>query len=796
MSSTTPAFAFIRKPVFHALLGVLTGSLIIGSAYAAEEQEKEATVNSENNTAVTAARPNEIESTLGSVVVTANKREENVQEVPTAISVLGGKDLQDRGIGRSASEVLNYVPNASANTQANGRPRWWIRGVGAGQQQVDMASPVGIYLDDVYLSNATATGFPLFDLDRVEVLRGPQGTLWGKNTTGGAVNIISKKPSFDSGENYVKADIGTYSSRIFEGAVGGELVSERVAGRLSFYDQDRDGYFRNTFTGQRDGSQKDTAIRGQLLFQLTDNLEALLNIHRRDYETDGSIQTVTGVGAGGAFRFGYVPSGKRKEVAANADGKSDSTQNGANLTLHWNLGGYTLTSITAYEDWDLTSLSDSDNSPLELSRGYTDAKSKQYSQEFRLASPREDRWNWLSGIHLFKEDIDSYSASARLPNGSVPAFIGSSTNALNNFSYTDYSHKASSFALFGSTTYNWTDAFATTLGARWSTEKKETDISRRSATGAGITAASYGNIAQWWNSFNATNLFTNPAGLVTNFDAEQEKRWNSFTYDFTPEYKINDTSRAFFKFAHGQKSGGFNTAATATAALNTVKPEKLNAYELGYKSEWLEGRLNFNSSLFYYDYDDVQVNVVGVPAGATTTVSYLQNAKSASIKGLELEVEALPTNRLRLVGNIGLQSSEFKELVVQNSTTNFNGNDLVRTPNFNSLLSATYRIPLDNDAKIVSSIDWRYTSDQFYFVNAQNASQNAYYKLLGQQGYSLVNARVTYSTKGDRISVTGYVNNLFDKEYTAHALPAAPATGATTIYGSPRTAGISLTLRF
>lgn len=396
MPSKNLAIAFIRKPVAHALLGVLTGSLLLGSAHAAEEQEKNSAVettenNADANTAVTAAQSREVESALGSVVVTANKREENAQEVPTAISVLGGNDLQDRGIGRSASEVLNYVPNASANTQANGRPRWWIRGVGAGQQQIDMASPVGIYLDDVYLSNATATGFPLFDLDRVEVLRGPQGTLWGKNTTGGAVNIISKKPSFDAGENYVKADIGNYGSRIFEGAVGGELVSERVAGRLSFYDQDRDGYFRNTFTGQRDGSQKDTAIRGQLLYQLTDNLEALLNIHRRDYKTDGSIQTVTGVGTGGAFRFGYVPSGKRKEVAANADGKSDSTQNGANLTFRWDLGGYTLTSITAYEDWDLNSLSDSDNSPLELSRGYTDAKSKQYSQEFRLASPREDR---------------------------------------------------------------------------------------------------------------------------------------------------------------------------------------------------------------------------------------------------------------------------------------------------------------------------------------------------------------------------------------------------------------------
>ena len=800
---------FIIKPLLRAVSSVFIGSLVISQAYAADNTTSDTSATqtsaSEATTAdsatsaaatqsATVNSQGESEASLGSVVVTANKREETAQKVPTAITVLGGKELQDKGIGKSAGEVLNYVPNASANTQFNGRPRWWIRGVGSGQQQIDMASPVGIYLDDVYISNATASGFPLFDLDRVEVLRGPQGTLWGKNTTGGAVNIISKKPSFNTGENYVKADIGNYGSRIFEGAVGGEIVSERVAGRLSFYDQSSDGFFRNQFTGQRDGAIKDTAVRGQLLFQLTDNLEALVNVHRRDYTTDGSIQTVIGAGPGGAFRFGYVPSTSRKDVSSNAENSGDSTQNGASLTLKWDLGKYSLTSISAYEDWDQTVLNDADNSALELSRGYTKADSKQYSQEFRFASPREDRWNWLSGVHLFKEDISSYSASARLPNGSVPAFIGTSTNALNNFSFTDYDHKASSVALFGSTTYNWTEAFKTTLGARWSTEKKEVDITRRSASGSGITAASWDNLGQWWNTYIGS--YNNPTGLVTNFDAHQEKRWDSFTYDFTPEYKISETSRTFFKFAHGEKSGGFNTAATATAALNTVKPEKLNAYELGYKSEWLNGRLNFNTTLFYYDYKDVQVNVVGLPPGATTTVSYLQNADSATVKGAEFEVEALPTSNLRLIGNIGLQSGEFDKLQVQNSTTNYDGNDLVRTPNLNSLLSASYRIPLANDNKIVTSLDWRYTGQQYYFVNAQNAAQNTYYKLLSQEGYSIVNARVTWSTKGDRLAITGYVNNLFDKEYLAHALPATPATGSTAIYGAPRTAGVSLTLRF
>jgi len=792
---------FIKKPIAIAIIGALASTLITSHAYAADAEkpstdksvtDKSATDDQNTNAQTTS----QDENRLSSVVVTAQKREESAQEVATSISVLDGKDLLDRGIGRSASEILNYVPNASAGTQQHGRPRWWIRGVGTGQQQIDFPNPVGFYLDDVYISNASATGFPLFDLDRVEVLRGPQGTLWGKNTTGGAINVIAKKPTFSSDENYFKTDYGSYGDKIIEGAIGGSIIDERIAGRLSVHDENLDGRFTNLYQGNRqDGGLTDTAIRGQLLFELTPDLEALLNLHYRNYKTNGATSTVTGTGANGAYIAGYIPSTKITDVSTNAPDTSKSTQNGVSLNLKWQLGKYSLTSITGYEDWSSLALTDSDNTPLEISRGYTDATSRQISQEFRFASPREDQWNWLTGFHFFKEDIDSYSASATLPAASAAALAGTIT-AAPAYSLATFNHKTESYALFGSTTYNFTEQFNTTAGLRWTTEEKELHLNRianPTPTGAGTA---WSNYASWWNSYTGTT------GGSGTFSSNPTKRWDALTYDLTPEYKLTQTDRVYFKFAHGVKSGGFNTAATNALALNTLNPENLNSYELGYKSEWLDGRLNFNANVFHYDYKNAQVNVVGLFNGSGTAISYLQNVASSHVDGAEFEVEALPINNLHITANIGYLQTKFDEFDIQNSGGNRNGNEFVRSPHFNSLLAADYKIPLDNGRKVVVGGDWHYIGDQYYFVDPQNNP------LLNQAGYSIVNARVTYSTAKDRIEVTGYVNNLFDEDYHNHALPgsritpvtgpafAQSATGATTIWGPPRTGGVALTFRF
>ncbi|MCB5187419.1 TonB-dependent receptor [Methylobacillus caricis] len=786
MAKNSQQTIFIKKPLTIAVLGALAGSLFINAAFAAEDAQPDTAASEEKVTesspaTSSVAQPEkDIESSLGSVVVTAQRREENAQEVPTAISVLSGKELQDRGIGRSAGEVLNNVPNSSAGTIQNGRPRWWIRGVGAGQQQLDFPNPIGFYIDDVFISNATATGIPIFDLDRVEVLRGPQGTLWGKNTTGGAVNIVSKKPTFtDKPEGYVKADYGSFGDKVVQGAVGGTIVDERVAGRISFYNQDLDGRFKNQFDGKTNGGVEDSVIRGQLLFLLTPDLDALLNVYHRKYKTEGNVGTVKGTGANGVFRDNYIPSRDINHVSSNAENSSDITQNGASISVNWQLGNLTLTSITAYADFKQETLQDGDSSPLEINRTYTDAKSHQWTQEFRLASPREDKWNWLTGFFYFNEDIDSISAGARLPNGSVPQLAGS-TQAV-TYNKADLSHKTESYAIFGSTTYNFTEKFDTTLGARWTTEEKKYDLDRISSPNAG--AAGWSNLGSWWNSYNGI------IGGAGTFNDSRDKRWNAFTYDITPQYKITDTDRVYFKFSRGIKSGGYNTAATSELALNTLKPEELNAFEVGYKSEWLNGRLNFNANAFYYDYSNVQVNVVGTtPQGQT--VSYLQNVEKSSVKGAELEIEALPTNNLHINANVGLLKTEFEKFDVLNGGGNHDGNEFVRAPRWSALLAASYRIPLQNGSKVTLGGDARYLGKQYFFVVPQDND------LLNQDPYTLVNARVTYSTKDDKVELTGYVNNLFDKEYRYHALPPQNSTGNIVYWGNPRTIGASLTVRF
>lgn len=800
-----PSNLWKRRTVKAAVLSAFAGSLALNPAWAAEEekvvesQEAQTAETAENNEGSKKTEENQAqESSLGSVTVTANRRKENAQKIATPITVLKGKDLLDQGVGRSAQEVFNYVPNATAVGQQHGRPRWWIRGVGAGQQQQDLASPIGFYLDEVYISNANATGFPLFDLERVEVLRGPQGTKYGKNTTGGAVNIISQKPSLKEGktDDYIKADYGTFNDKVLQGGFNIPLIDDRLGARISVYQEDIDGRFNNIFRGSKDGGLQDGAIRGQLLGKLSDDAEALLNIHYRKYKTNGTITTTNSYAANGVFRNGYVPSTGYNDVSTNADNWTESSQTGANLNFKWNVGKLAFTSITGFEGFKNEGLSDADNTPLELLRSHTDSESRQVSQEFRITSPREDQWNWLAGVHLFKENIDLDTQSAKLPASQVANSSVAGSGATVTYNDTQLKHETTSFSLFGNTTYNWTDQFATSAGLSWSREKKEYDLNRRGSTGLG----SFSSLGRWWESY--TGAFA-PSGTLASgtFSTSDSATWDRWSYDFTPEYKITPTDRVFFKYAHGIKSGGFNTAATNLAAVNQVKPEQLDSYELGYKSEWLEGRLTFNATAFYYDYKDIQVNVVGFNALAGQTVSYLQNVDSAKTHGLELELQALPTNDWFVSGSVGLLSTKFEDAEILNNGGNFDGNRLVRSPNVTANLLTNYTFHVDNGAKVVLGGDARFLSKQYYYVTPQGVDANGVYRSGLEQGaFTIVNARISYVTAGNKYTVTAYANNLFDKQYLQHSTPAYSTAqnifGDNIIQGAVRTVGVSFAAAF
>lgn len=806
-----PSNVWKRRTVKAAVLSAFAGSLALNPAWAAEEekvvesQEAQTAETTENNESGKKTEESQAqESSLGSVTVTANRRKENAQKIATPITVLKGKDLLNQGVGRSAQEVFNYVPNATAVGQQHGRPRWWIRGIGAGQQQQDLASPIGFYLDEVYISNANATGFPLFDLERVEVLRGPQGTKYGKNTTGGAVNIISQKPSLKEGktDDYIKADYGTFNDKVLQGGFNVPLIDDRLGARISVYQEDIDGRFKNQFSGTKDGGLQDGAIRGQLLGKISDDAEALLNVHYRKYKTDGTITNTNSYTANGVFRNNYVPSTGYNDVSTNAPNRTESSQTGASLNLKWNVGKLALTSITGFEGFKNEGISDGDNTPLELSRSHTDSESRQVSQEFRITSPREDQWNWLAGVHLFRENLDLASQSAKLPAGQVTNSSVANSGAAVTYNATDLKHETTSFSIFGNTTYNWTDDFATSAGFSWSRERKEYDLNRRGTANTGVNG-SFSNLAQWWNSFTPSGAGFTPAGSLTSgtFSTSDSATWDRWSYDFTPEYKLSPNDRVFFKYAHGIKSGGFNTAATNLAAVNQVKPEQLDSYEVGYKSEWLAGRLNFNATAFYYDYQDVQVNVVGFNVLAGQTVSYLQNVDKAKTYGLELELQALPTNDWFVSSSLGLLSTKYEDAQILNNGGNFDGNRLVRSPNVTANVLTNYTFHVDNGAKVVLGGDARFLSKQYYYVTPQGVDANGVYRSGLEQGaFTIVNARISYVTAGNKYTVTAYANNLFDKHYLQHSTPAVSTSplinGDNIIQGSVRTVGVSFAAAF
>ncbi|MGW7771616.1 TonB-dependent receptor [Pseudomonas machongensis] len=715
------------------------------------------------------------EPALETVTVTAQHREQTLQEVPVAVSAIKGTQLTADGV-RSMGDITTFVPNASAkNPDGDGRPRWYIRGLGTGDTGAATVYPVGIYADDVYLNAPIAGGGPLFDLERIEILRGPQGTLYGKNTTAGAVNVISKKPTFDT-DGYGTVGFGSKNERILNGALGGTLVDEKLAGRVSLYSEERDGFQKNDFDGNTYGDVNKKAIRLQFLAQLNPDLDALLKLHSRQFKGDGSNGSLP---VGRYYNVGYQrPNGRDISLNVNEDYRLD--HDGASLTFNWYLGDYTLTSISAYDYIRNRSTTDADYTPYEVNgASITDNAYRQWSQELRLASPQDRPLHWLAGAHYFHENLDS-SAQRIVTPGPTPNGTGSNQVGSTAYRNQDFDHRTDSYALFGNVTYDFTDAFSLTGGLRWTQEKKDIDLDLVQLTRA-----------------TANGPLIPIAGAGSNGNRQQDKTWEAWTYDLTPEYRINDNLRVFFRYAHGFRSGGFNTGlSTSLAQLTTVDPEELDAYELGLKSEWFDRRLTVNANVFYYDYSDIQVNLLTVNNGVLTTA--LTNGAKGKVKGAELEIEGQPTERLHLRAALSFLDTEYTDFKNVNPSTgavtaDYSGNSFVRSPRNVVSLGADYTLPLDVPGRVVAGGDVSFRDKEYFLADRQSSGAD---ETLSQPHYTLANARLSWFSADDKLSVTGFVNNLTDRRYQVHGRPNGTAGQYVITYGDPRTVGLSVTSRF
>jgi len=751
---------------------------------------------------------------LGKVLVTAQRREEKASEVPLALSVVGGDQLKNSPQVVRTNDVVQFVPNAhAAQPHGPSRARWFIRGIGTNNTGNNTVNPIGIYYDDVYFANISSIGFPLFDLDHVEVLNGPQGTLWGKNSNGGAINFVSKAPTFKN-EGRIRLGFGSDEEKLVEGAVNGALYSDVVAGRFSFYSDSVDGWISNPQTHEDFADNKEVATRSQFLIQPADDLRVTLNFHTRDFRgrTQGTHyqhSTTTPLTPSTATQRAFIsvypnglPETDGDETTSIGSQPEEIEAKGGNIKVAWESDIGTLTSITAYEDNTYTSYDGSaavpqtsaygNGTPFTLGYGLSD--SKQVSEELRLASKGEEQLTWLAGLYAFKGDLDNRAVTANYIRGDSTT----SANAWGTgpqFTDTKFSQTNKSYAVFGNLGYAFTTDFKISAGVRYSHETVSTDWNYSAANTAGTQATFISNLPQ-------VDFWQYPVRDLVYLDDDSQKS-NSWTYDITPEYRINENLRTYLRYAHGVLPGGYTSTGNVTVPGRTYKAnqlfaldeEKINAWETGLKTNWLDQKLTADFTAFYYDYENLVVNVPTSldPDNPTVNTVLFRNAGAAKIKGLELRTEALPADGWRVGGTIGILRTEYTRDT--GTTATILHAQAPRSPKATASIFTSYEQILSQGGSLVYALDGKWSDKYFYYPTIASQKHDPD-PLLAQDAFAVFNAHITWHVDdNDRLSLQLSALNVFDKEYSNHGLPIANGSGQ-RLEGRPRSYLFSVNANF
>jgi len=760
---------------------------------------------------------------LGKVLVTAQRREQKASEVPLALSVVGGDQLKNAPQVVRTNDVVQFVPNAhAAQPHGPSRARWFVRGIGTNNTGNNTINPIGIYYDDVYFANISSIGFPLFDLDHVEVLNGPQGTLWGKNSNGGAINFVSKAPTFKN-EGRIRLGFGSDEEKLVEGAVNGALYSDVVAGRFAFYSDDVEGWISNPVTHEDFASNKEVATRSQVLIKPDDALSITLNFHTRDFtgETQGShyqhsekspLPLTGGTVTQQAFRSVY-PTGYLEtdadETYQVGSRPEEIEAKGGSIKVAWDNSIGTLTSITAYEDNTYTSYDGSAaipqnsayyNAGAPFGLGYGLSESKQVSEELRLTSRGDQQLTWLGGLYAFKGELDNRNVTANYIRGTNTSDTGNAWGTGPQFTDTQYLQKSDSYAAFGNLGYAFNDSFKVSGGVRWSHEEISIDWDYSAANVAPAAQAAANFITnlpqtQFWLYQRRDLVFVD--------DDSQES--NSWTYDVTPEYRINDNLRTYLRYAHGVLPGGYtNTGYIAIPGTTTnakanqlfaLDEEEIDAWETGLKTNWFDQKLTADVTAFYYDYENLVVNVPTSldPANPTVNTVLFRNAGAARIKGLELRSEALPADGWRVGGTIGILRTEYTEDT--GNTATILGAQAPRSPKATASIFSSYEQILPLGGSLVYAIDGKW-SDKYYYYPTISSQKHDPDPLLAQESFAVFNGHITWHVDdNDRLALQLSVLNLFDEEYTNHGLPISNGSGQ-RLAGRPRSYLISVNAGF
>ena len=736
---------------------------------------------------------------IETIVVTAQKRQQSVQQVGIAITAFSGDQIEDLGY-ENAQQVTAMSPGVST-IQPNGPSSFFvsIRGVGQNDFSGDhQESPVAIYIDEAYISAASGAGFQLFDLERVEILRGPQGTLFGRNATGGLVHYISKRPTSDV-EGYAKLTLGRYNQLKVEGAIGGGL-GESVAGRFSFLRNTHDPYVTNTI-GKDLGNGDDWAVRGQLLFEF-DQGDWLFIAKAGEQDIDSGffehstsrVNPITGLGevtSGGNFTQlqWQEPNDGVHTGSYNNIGYNIIETRGITSNFRWDFNhNISFTSVTDYFSLKKEYLEDSDASPADFFNFLLNSDLSQFSQDFRISGDGNSL-HWVVGLYYLNIEGDFANGGQTRQYFEALGFPGTGDNGGPNGIYNPFSTKTKSSAIYGQVEYQLTDSVTLIGGARYSNEKKSQDFKSYyvefDGTSTGIANEDTFELggAVFDYSSATYKAATKEDGLVT---AKLELDW-----------QVDSDLMIYTSYNRGIKAGGYNAplditdlvdgnAVTGTVDDMSFDEEILHAFEIGFKSDFLDNTLRINGAIYTYDYKDYQAFRL---EGLT---QYVFNT-DATVNGLELELRAQPTEDLELMLGIGYIDNN-----VEDAYRLPNGQLVdrvaVMTPEWNINGLARYQWELSNGGVVSAIADFSYMSEHYFQLkNAPTGKED---------GYTLVNMRVNYTTLNDLWSVSAFVNNVFDQEYRQMVfdLSASPEQGgfgmSENYYGQPRWYGVSFTYRW
>lgn len=742
----------------------------------------------------------EAADTLEEIMVTARKFAESLQDSPVSVSAFTGEALEARAI-TNLEEVSRYTPNMVffPNGIAGGSAgQPFIRGVGQFDFVVTTDPGVGIYLDGVYLARSLGSLLDLVDIERIEILRGPQGTLYGKNTIGGAINVVTRLPG-NARELFGEVRTGRFDRIDARASVSLPMIPDVLAARVAVSTKNADGYGRRLLTGEEIGDEGTDAIQAVLDWRPSERLELVLSFDATRIDQRFAAAHLAAVNPAaplvglyaalvGPYDDRYVA---QDPFVSNATGLNFNEQEiwGLAATLSWQLSGVLFKSITGYRAQEQQFGTDPDGSPEQLVDELDSTDQRQISQELQLTGTGlGERLRWVTGAYFLREDAAGtldvqlfsalFPALEGLPAPLIPLApgavcppppdvpmpcLGGAGNPFNTiFDLTrliTLDQRTDSAAVYGQASFDVGARLGLTYGLRYTREEKDF----------------------------FTSLLLPNSGVLVIPPTTRSDAWSDVSHRFGVEFHANDAVLLYASAAKGFKSGGFNGRGNTSNEVNSFDPEELWSYEIGLKSEWLGRRLRLNAAAFFNDYSDLQFTTQTVGSDGTQVI-LVGNAAEAEIKGIELELAALATSRLNVSASLGYLDAAYTR-IEPNVVTIMRDSALIGAPEWSGALAADYTLPVSSWGELVLRSDYTWRSKTYFDASNTEA--------VAQGSYGLWNLGIALQSRRDAWTLSAGLLNAAGEVYRVSGVGVLDSLGfASAIYGRPREWFLQASVRF